>query len=343
MLTGRAQTTGSNNCFICGASIPPGHPERTREHVFPQWLLRSAGLRSANLVSSNAQLISYYRLTVPCCRTCNGVDFSGIEQRVKAAFENGLEGVQSLSRRDLFLWLGKLYYGVLFLESLRRLDVRDPDSAPLVSEEQLRRNNFHHFLLQAAAGVVHWPDATGGPASFLFVDCQIDEDTPEHNFDYCDSMLAPVTALRVGRVGILAVMQDWGTMETIHEKRLVAARLTALHPTQFREVFAMVEYLAVETAVTRRPSLLVGGTHGATVIPVPVASRDGGSVNVRDFASFLAKALFTTVENLFTEGSILTFTVDDSGDAVNAPWPGAFFSGLDGQPLWPSAVEVQGP
>lgn len=337
LLPTRAQTTGADNCFICGAAIPPGHPDRTREHVFPQWLHRSAGLRAASLVSSNSQLIRYPSLTVPCCQRCNGVDFSGVEQRVQAAFADGLLGVRSLSRRDLFLWFGKFYYGVLYLESMRRIDVRDSDSPPLVSEEQLRRNQFHHLLLQSAAGLVNWPESTNGPASFLFVECQVDDSTPEHNFDYCDSMLAPVAALRVGRVGIIAVLQDWGEMEVIREKRLVAAQRISLHPTQFREVFAMVEYLAIATAVDRRPHVVVGNDAGTvTVIPTPTTTVNHGTVDLANYAMLLAKSLSTTAENLFANGAVLSFILDDDGEAAFAQWPGVLFPGLDGKPLWPA-------
>ncbi|MFJ8896802.1 hypothetical protein ACIRCZ_19625 [Leifsonia sp. NPDC102414] len=153
-LSTRRHTIGPDSCFICGRPIPEGSPQRTREHVFPKWLLRQLGLAESTLTSINRQTIGYYQLTVPCCRTCNGVDFSAIEKRVQVAFSAGLDAVRRLDRRDLFLWLGKIYYGVVYAESLRRADVRDPASPPLVPEEHLESIRFHHFLLQAASGAV---------------------------------------------------------------------------------------------------------------------------------------------------------------------------------------------
>jgi hypothetical protein len=98
----RSQTIGPDNCFICSVSIPDGSPDVTEEHAFPQWLLELASLRASSVSTLTRQRVPYRRVKVPCRRTCNGDDFSAIEQRVRTAFKGGIAAVRQLDRRDLF-------------------------------------------------------------------------------------------------------------------------------------------------------------------------------------------------------------------------------------------------
>jgi len=116
-LQNRAQRFGNDHCFLCGTDIPEGSPARTREHVFPKWLLHAMDLWDGSVTQINGRLLRYRQLTVPCCVTCNGTDMSGVESRVRAAFGGGLEAFRELDHRDLLLWLGKIYYGLVYREA----------------------------------------------------------------------------------------------------------------------------------------------------------------------------------------------------------------------------------
>lgn len=318
--------------------MPEGSPERTREHVFPQWLLDMAGLRNSSLTSLTRTLVPYRRLTIPCCRTCNGVDFAAIERRVKGAFNMGVESVRRLDRKDLFLWLGKIYYGILYAESLRPMDPKQQDGDRIVLSDHLAEHSFHHFLLQAASGSVEWQPDEPGPASFLIYECQTGPE-PGMNFDYGDDLHLPILAIRIGEVGIIGVLQDCGAMESTQERRLVAARDLQLHPTQFREIFAMVRYLARETWKNRTHVIIPNSDETrSTVLLIPTATQDRGTVDTEVYAASLAEALHTNIEAVFNGTHVVCLTVAEDGQPTYFPWPEMLIVGIDGQPLWPAAV-----
>lgn len=333
----RLQTSGPDNCFICGVGIPDGSPDRTEEHVFPQWLLERASLRASFVRTLTRQRIPYRRVKVPCCEKCNREDFSAIERRVRNAFVGGISAVRQLERRDLFLWLGKIYYGLIYADSLRALDPSRQLGDRLVPIDHLKEQRFHHFLLQAASGAVTWQPSEPGPASFLIYQCQTGPE-PEMNFDYGDDLFLPLLSLRVGEVGIICVLQDQGEMETISEPRLDAARTLCLHPTQFREVFAMVRYLAREYWQNQKHTIVWGPDQAtATIVLAPRRSGPSrGQVDVTKYAPLLAETLSVPIEAVFNGTGVLTFTNTPSGEPWHVPWPEALVTGIDGHPLWPS-------
>jgi hypothetical protein len=75
-LSGRIYS--GKRCFYCGQVL---RGNKTREHVFPQWLKRRFGLANQHLTLLNGSLIPYRQLTVPCCSTCHNVHLSKLEKR----------------------------------------------------------------------------------------------------------------------------------------------------------------------------------------------------------------------------------------------------------------------
>ncbi|NKT05214.1 hypothetical protein GS485_11305 [Rhodococcus hoagii] len=256
------------------------------------------------------------------------------------AFTEGVEAVRALDRRDLFLWLGKIYYGLLYAESLRPMDPRVQDGQRVVSADHLREHAFHHFLLQSARGAVRWEPSDPGPASFLIYECQAASDI-ELNFDYMDDLHLPIVALRAGTVGVISVLQDCGDMETIRERRLMAAQSLRLHPTQFRELFAMVRYLARETWQNQAHAVIQGqGDTPSTVLLTPrTGGAENGRVDTRVYAASLADALHTSVEAVYNGSEVACYTVSESEEPIHIPWPETIVTGIDGRPVWPDRAD----
>jgi hypothetical protein len=63
---------------------------------------------------TNGTDIQYKNLTVPCCLDCNGKYLSGIEKAVEAATLKGYDAVAALDPMTLYLWLGKILYGIFY-------------------------------------------------------------------------------------------------------------------------------------------------------------------------------------------------------------------------------------
>jgi hypothetical protein len=103
----------SNRCFYCGKRF---RNERSREHVFPEWLQTKFGLAYQSLTLLNGTTIPYRSLKVPCCKTCNNVHLSQLENRVKTLlFERP---VQETSQHldQTFIWATKILLSIVYAE-----------------------------------------------------------------------------------------------------------------------------------------------------------------------------------------------------------------------------------
>jgi hypothetical protein len=94
----------NNRCFYCGKLF---RSERSREHVFPEWLQNQFGLADQTLTLLNRTTIPYRSLKVPCCRICNNVHLSQLENRVKRLlFEQTVEEAR-VHLDQIFIWVTK--------------------------------------------------------------------------------------------------------------------------------------------------------------------------------------------------------------------------------------------
>ncbi|MFJ8085439.1 hypothetical protein ACIQ6Y_33285 [Streptomyces sp. NPDC096205] len=177
----RDQALTQDRCFLCGADLADG---RTDEHVFPQWLLRRCDLWNEKITLLNGTLMPYKQMRIPCCSTCNNEHLSRIEQAVGDAFAEGPEAVAALDTTTLFLWMGKVYYGLMFRELSLLADRRDPQGGSIVSPKFLATFRMHHLLMQAARGAVRWHNDQH-PASVFVFEAQQPTD-PRDRFDYVD-------------------------------------------------------------------------------------------------------------------------------------------------------------
>lgn len=332
-LPGRTQRFGNDSCFLCGRDIPPGSALRTVEHVFPKWLLHELGLWDAAVTQINGRLLPYRRLTLPCCRPCNAGDLSGVEARVREAYVGGLERFVELDRRDLFIWLGKIYYGLVYRESLSPREVRDYSGARLIPEKHLESISFHHFLLQAAAGVVGWQPSDPGPASFHFFECL--DDSTDGRFDYLDDLFIPLLGIRMGSIGVVCVLQDWGRSEGVTEPHLAAARAMALHPTQFREVFGRLSYMTKASWVNQTHVVLQTDSV-ATVLSSPPGPF-AGEFRTHELAQVLAPIWQVSVDDIWSDGIGMTTLTHPSGAPMAVEGRYVVFPALYGHAyLWPA-------
>lgn len=108
----RSYTT--SNCFLCGEEL--NSKNKTVEHVIPKWLQKRFNLWDQKLHLLNGSKIPYRSLTIPCCHNCNNRHLEPFEKKVLKAFEGGFEEFSSLDEETLFLWLGKIFYGIIYKE-----------------------------------------------------------------------------------------------------------------------------------------------------------------------------------------------------------------------------------
>lgn len=226
---------GPRTCFLCSRTMH-SH-DYTEEHIFPKWLQKLFLLWNQNITLINGTRISYKQLKVPCCNKCNNDHLSKLENRIAAAFQKGASAVRELSELDLYLWLGKIYFGILYKEYLLSHDRSKPKGEPIIPRKFLNELDLHHLYLQSAHASIEFH---GPPGSVFVFDLQLHR-TKQYQFNYWDS-LEKIATCRIGRVGIIAAFTDGGIMKQAMEPMFSVYYSKVLHPLQFDELTARFVY-----------------------------------------------------------------------------------------------------
>ncbi len=319
----REQKTGRSVCFLCGVRIT--HRNRSEEHVVPKWVLRRFNLWDASITLLNGHRLPYRRLTIPCCRTCNSVHLARIERDVQRAVTEGFEGVDQLDRETLFLWLGKVFYGLLYRENLMHRDPSGRRRGRLVPRAFLQAFETHHQFLQGIRLPVRW--VTPIPASILVVPVQSPA-SPEHRFDLRDSPFAMAISMRLGDVGIIAALHDGGAQRDKFFPLLERYRKHPLHPLQFVELSA--EFFYKVSLARRFPSFATIGTPDeVSVMQIPWTPDPNhwAPWNDKEYAVLLSRYTGFPAEWFFDpDRGLRGFLKDEAGLArwlplSELPWP----------------------
>jgi hypothetical protein len=316
---------GLSTCFMCGRRL--GRRNRADEHVIPRWAQDRFDLWAQQITLLNGTSLEYRRLTIPCCLECNRDRLGQIETDVSAAMAAGADAVRSLPERTLFLWLGKIFYGLLLREHFLKSDVRRPRSRPIVPRSLLESYDLHHSFIQAVRLPIEFVPAI--PASVFVVPCQTPADV-RLQFDLRDSLQLMTISMRLGSVGICAALHDGGA----HRDHLFEGmqRLTSFvhHPLQFRELTAQFFYKA--SLLRRTPKFVIAESSDVTrVVQMPL-----GGLSARPVFDDWDQEEYTNTLAVFTglplseltgpPGLVRSFTRNPANELVHVslaelPWP----------------------
>ncbi len=136
--------TNHGSCFLCGSQSD----SITQEHVFPKWLQKRYDLWNKTLGLLNETKIQYRALLIPCCPTCNQEDLSRLENTISVAVSSGYLACSQLDKLQLYLWAGKLYFGILRKEISLSRERSNPQSDPILPNEALKSFSSLHLFLQ---------------------------------------------------------------------------------------------------------------------------------------------------------------------------------------------------
>jgi hypothetical protein len=211
----RERRFGPDICFLCGSSLAGGG---TEEHVIPRWVQERFELWNQRLTILNGTSIPYRQLTIPCCFPCNNQHLQPIESAIAVAVNDGAKAVRGLGDRVLFVWLGKIFYGLLYRELSLSLDRRDASAGTITDPDFLRRFELHHLFLQSCRMPMKFVDSF--PAS-IFVFETKEPRNRKDGWDFRDNLTSMFISCRVGKVGFVAVLQDGGAQrmcDGLHSK-----------------------------------------------------------------------------------------------------------------------------
>jgi len=246
---------GREVCFLCGVPLSPDR--NTDEHVVPKWIQERFELWDQKLMLLNRTQIPYRKLTIPCCLACNRDHLGKIEERVQKACDQGAQAVRELPPLTLFLWVGKIFFGLLYREHLLPWNRRQQEEGPIVPADLLEEFRLHHQFLQAARVPIEF--SPNVPAS-LFVYDTMEPSERKMGFDYLDFLEGMGMSIRVGKVGIVACLQDGGAVKYSFGEGYEEFEKIKLHWMQFAEVTARTFYDI--SRFNRTPKFIIAESNG---------------------------------------------------------------------------------
>jgi len=267
----RLQNFNKATCFLCAQSLQD--IDSTDEHVIPRWAQKRYDLWDQKLTLLNQTFIPYRQLTVPCCKECNTYKLQPIELAMADAVLKGPQAVRDLGWKPLFLWLGKIFYGILYRELFLLLDRSANDGVTITTPEMLQQYETHVLFLQQARETIELVDFC--PGSFFIFRTQCLK-YPQYQWDFCDNIDTMFIAIRMGDVGIISILQDGGAQQYDEEGYKDLYDLP-LHPIQFRELCAQFSYRSTLSTRTPKYFTIEGTPHKTYQLPL---------------AGFCAKPLF---------------------------------------------------
>jgi hypothetical protein len=287
---------------------------RTDEDVIPRWLQKRFGLMNQEMVLPNGTSIRYRQLRIPCCGSCNNRHLSKIERAVRLAFDKGPEAVAALDEQILFLWLGKIFYGLLYKDLFLRMDRKRPRKGPILPRRILDEYRMHYFFLQAIRQPFRFEPAI--PASIVVFKLQAPDD-PALQFEFRDSLALMTVSLRAGTVGILGALQDGRAQRDTLSRWFRMHQGRALHPLQFRELTA--RFFCRTSLLNRTPKFVSGaGPKEVVVIQSPLQGFSLKPIfdpwDHARYARLLAHMLDVPIDQIFRPpDQVMTWLLDEKG------------------------------
>ncbi len=225
------------NCFLSGDTFST---PITEIGILPEWLLRVANFSGEEQIKLLDESIrSYNSLKVPCNTEVLTHFIEPLEEKIHDAFLKGYEGVSRLEEVELFRWIGKMMYSLIYVEM--HAAVRQQQlSADGVNMSQGLMHKFGnlHTMIQGIYTDVVFEDFT--PWSIVVVPLE-QHDTA---FSFRDEINTMTFSLKLKDFGIIACLQDNGTNKKYHHELLAQIGNTALSPQQFEELCARFFYSA---------------------------------------------------------------------------------------------------
>lgn len=222
-------------CFLTGDDLA-GTEEKLS--VFPEWILKHYKLRDKEFkLMDDAKPILYGDLKLPCSTRVKEA-FDRLDEEIKEAFLAGYEQVVKLESYKLFLWVGKILYGILYRElqmEKTRLSLRNEEFK--LSDFLQDYFGYFHLMLQSLVSPIDFGELK--PWSITVVKLKYSQDI----FNYRDDTIHLFSTLGVNDFGIIVCFQDNGLIYNKQKEIVDKIGNNVLHPIQFEELCARALYL----------------------------------------------------------------------------------------------------
>jgi hypothetical protein len=224
-------------CFVCGAS--PRDKTFNDEHIVPRWALRRFDLFNKQITLPTGERRHYRGYRVPCCANCNSLLGDAVETPISQLLDGDYQAVaQRLDEpalRLLFTWLALLFFKIHLKDRSVRLH-KDRRIGPEVVGDAYNWGDMHHLHAIARSPYTKATLLPGVIGSLGIY--EITGELTHDGWDYLDFSYDQTVVVRVGRVGIVATLNDSTAGESAWSDRLdvIDGPISEL---QLREIGAM--------------------------------------------------------------------------------------------------------
>jgi hypothetical protein len=248
----------SETCFLTGNDL-----QTTDEPIciFPEWVLDRFSLREKRFrLLDQVSGIRYDDMKLPCSAEVKNA-FEILDQEIKNAFETGYEEVKKIPGERLFLWMGKIVYGVIYNEICLEISraKRHPKGKPFDLSKLLRqRFGKLHLMMQSLVAPMEFKDPK--PWTIKVVRLRYSKDT----FNYKDEPTNLNFSLGMNGFGIVACLQDNGAIGKNQKEILDKISDKVLHPIQFEELCS--RFLYANYLLRKSSQHIIEATHEKVII-----------------------------------------------------------------------------
>lgn len=222
-------------CFLSGVDL--NEINRSEIMIFPQWILNEYDLNEKQFkMMDAANSWKYNELKLPCTIEVAKA-YEKLETYIENIFQQGFVALKNIDQHQLFLWVGKIVYGVLYYEMILEEKLAQRKKVPFAIHEELKEKyELFHLTLQSLIGPIKFGDTP--PWSFTFQQINYTQNI----FNYRDDAVNLMFSLSMKDFGIIACFQDGGLVKKYLNEILSKIGETKLHAIQFEEVCAKSYY-----------------------------------------------------------------------------------------------------
>ena len=226
---------GPTTCFLSG--LPVG-PDDTVP-VFADWLQARYHLADRPIQLLDQRTVAFRDLRLPAGPAARQ-RIEALESQVATAAAQGPAALRALGDDTLFLWMGKMFYGIFIIELLNEFEPLIKPKYPLAENAALvRRFQAFFQLLQGLRVPTEYSDFVPGSVFVLETD-PAEDVTP---FEYDDDLNTLVFSIKLDKAVLVVCLVDIGLIGQAMRKVYADAQ-RPLHPVQVAEFKARVYYAA---------------------------------------------------------------------------------------------------
>ncbi|WP_442589737.1 hypothetical protein ACSBL2_00605 [Pedobacter sp. AW31-3R] len=225
------------NCFLSGDTFKS---PVIQSNVLPEWLLAVANFSGNEQIKLLDETIrSYNELKIPVNAEVLTHFINPLEDKIASAFDQGYAGVSQLEEVDLFKWIGKFLYSLIYIEMHAAVGQQQLSSDGInMSQGLMHKFGNLQTMIQGIYLNVEFEDFT--PWSIVIVPLE-QADTA---FSFRDEINTLTFSLKLKDFGIIACLQDNGTNRRYHQEILDQIGDNAVTEQQFEELCARFFYSA---------------------------------------------------------------------------------------------------